>query len=113
MDFYASTSTTNKLYENDVLVDYKNFETNYDGEQLQAEYQDNNTIYYTKLNNDELSKVMMFSNNNSNLDIRLLNDFPITNKKSKPKTLSKRRSKRSKKNNSIKNKIASINDTIY
>jgi len=37
-------------------VDYKNFETNYDGEQLQAEYQDNNTIYYTKLNNDELSK---------------------------------------------------------
>ena len=50
MDFYASTSTTNKLYENGVLVDYKNFETNYDGEQLQAEYQDNNAIYYTKLN---------------------------------------------------------------
>ena len=81
MDFYASTSTSNKLYENGILVDYKNFETNYDGEQLQAEYQDNNTIYYTKLNNDELSKLMMMSNNNSSLDIRLLNDFPITNKK--------------------------------
>lgn len=110
MDFFASSSITNKLYENGLLVDYKNFETNYDGEQLQAEYQDNNTIYYTKLNNDELSKLMMLPNNNSNLDIRLLNDFPITNKKSKSKTFSKRRSK---KNNSIKNKIVSINDTIY
>ena len=52
----------------------------------------------------------MMPNNNSNLDIRLLNDFPITNKKNNSKTLSKRRSK---KNSSIKNKIASINDTIY
>jgi len=30
-------------------------------------------------------KIMMMPNNNSNLDIRLLNDFPITNKKSKYK----------------------------
>lgn len=110
MDFFASSSITNKLYENGLLVDYKNFQTNYDGEQLHAEYQDNNTIYYTKLNNHELSKLMMMPNNNSNLDIRLLNDFPITNKKSKIKTLSKRKGK---KNTSIKNKIASINDTIY
>jgi len=110
MDFYASTSTTNKLYKNGILVDYKNFETNYDGEQLQAEYQDNNTIYYTKLNNNELSKLLIMPNNNSNLDIRLLNDFPITNKKKNTKTLSKRRNK---KNASIKNKITSINDTIY
>ena len=110
MDFYSSTSRTNKIYENGILVDYKNFESNYDGQQLQGEYQDNNTIYYTKLNNDELSKLMMMSNNNSNLDIRLLNDFPITNKKSKSKTLSNRRSK---KNSSIKNNLSSINDTIY
>lgn len=110
MDFYASTSRTNKLYENGVLVDYNNFESNYDGEQLQAKYQDNNNIYYTKLNKDELSKLMIIPNKNSNLDIRLLTDFPITNKKTKSKTLSK---KRSKKNNSIKNKILSINDTIY
>ena len=54
----------------------------------------NDTIYYTKLNNHELSKIMMLPNNNSNLDIRLLSDFPITNKKSKSKTLSKRRSKK-------------------
>lgn len=110
MDFYSSTSRTNKIYENGILVDYKNFESNYDGQQLQGEYQDNNTIYYTKLNNDELSKLMMMSNNNSNLDIRLLNDFPITNKKSKSKTLSNRRTK---KNSSIKNNLSSINDTIY
>ena len=110
MDFFASTSITNKSYEDGVLVDYENFHTNYDGEQLQVKYLDNNTIYYTKLNNNELSKLMMMPNNNSNLDIRLLNDFPITNKKSKTKTLSK---KKSKKNTSIKNKIASINDTIY
>jgi len=109
MDFFASTSTTNKLYKNGILVDYKKFATNYDGEQLQADYQDNDTIYYTKLNNDELSKLMMLPNNNSNLDIRLLNDFPITNKKRKSKTLSKRKSK----NSSIKKKIPSINDTIY
>lgn len=117
MDLYSSTSITSKVYENGNLVDYKNYISDYDGEQMEAKYQDNNTIYYTKLNNDDLTKLMLIPNDNYNLDVRLLYDFPVTNtnnsnntRKSKQKTLSK---KRSKKNSSMKNKFTSINKTIY
>jgi len=109
MDFYSSTSISSKIYENDNLVDYTDFNSNYDGENFQAQYQNNDTIYYTKLNNNELSKLMLLPNDKYNLDVRLLYDFPVTSKKSKGKTLSK---KNTKKNTSVKNK-SSINDTIY
>lgn len=112
MNFSISTSANNKVFYNGDLVDYKKFEGLYDGQHLQAEYQDNDTIYYTKLNKKQLSDLMLQSNNNSDLDIRLLNDFPIKNKKSKQKTLSSKK-KSSKKNTSMKNRIASINNTIY
>ena len=93
-----------KKFINGKLEQEINMNADYDGKQLEIDFDDNGEKMHGLLDNEDLMKLINQKSNNKSLEDRLLEDFPFEkskNKKPKPKSR-KPKSKNSKNKKSRK-----------
>lgn len=81
MNSFFKASVNTQLIDNNNIIDEKTINALYDGKNLNISSTDNNeNLFYIKLNNDEIMKLLAIPANPLNLEQRLKKDFKIRKK---------------------------------
>jgi hypothetical protein len=81
MNSFLKASVNTQLINNNNIIDEKSINALYDGKNLNISSTDNNeNLFYIKLNNDEIMKLLAIPANPLNLEQRLKKDFKIRKK---------------------------------
>ena len=93
MTTFMKSSGYYESYNNGDINDLKSFDITYDGDVAFTKFTDNQEVYYSLLNNneiknivDDVSNILKIPNNKHSLSLRLLKDFPINKKTITPLT---------------------------
>tara|TARA_Y100000768_G_scaffold369740_1_gene334918 strand:- start:582 stop:884 length:303 start_codon:yes stop_codon:yes gene_type:complete len=100
MNSFLKASVNTQLIDNNNIIDEKSINALYDGENLNISSTDNNeNLFYIKLNNDEIMKLLAIPANPLDLEQRLKKDFKIRKNTRRRKKYRKKPRKLSKKSN--------------
>lgn len=126
MTTFMKSSGYYESYNNGDINDLKSFDITYDGDVAFTKFTDNQEVYYSLLNNneiknivDDVSNILKMPNNKHSLSLRLLKDFPINKKAITPLTSFKSRRTTNKSRPSLRStrkkrtSVKSIDKTIY
>lgn len=94
---YISSSGEFKQFVDGDLVNDFNYNTEYDGNILDAALSINDQSYYTKLDNEDLMQLLSYPKDHDGLIIRLQDEFPLPKSRHRKTKANKRKGKKNTK----------------